>query len=122
MDRNIGVNTKRKGVKGSIGIPTWSKHENQPSCNTGCAKNRQPSTSTCTETTDDTSEQVSALVGASRHKLSNRRFSSTTNHSSSGSEAENEEDRNSSYRLIDVNLLSAMLSSIHQCPEGLLLL
>ena len=59
--------------------------------------------------------------GASRHRLPDRRVFSTSNHSSSDSDAENEEGVSSSYRSIDVNLLSATLSDIHKCPEGLLL-
>ena len=79
-----------------------------------------PSTSSCTETTDDTLDQVSDPVGVSKLNVLTEGFFPTSNHSSSDSDAENE-GVSSSYRLIYVNLLSAMLSDIYKCPEGLLL-
>ena len=71
---------------------------------------------------DDTLDQVSAPVGERLGiNLPTKGFFSTSNHPSSDSDAENEEGVSSSYRLIDVNLLSATFSDIHKCPEGLLL-
>ena len=62
-------------------------------------------------------EQLSTPVGASMHKLSDRGFSTDDSEVFSGVDDQND---SSSYRLVDVNLLSSTLSEVHKCPEGLL--
>ncbi len=112
---------KKRTNKGFSGVRPWSIHKDQPALVSGCDKDKQPSTSTCTGTTDDSSDQISASVGASGHKLSDRGFSSISKRSSTDSDAENEKCMNTSYRLIDVSLLSSMFSDVHKFPESQLL-
>ena len=106
---------KKKKSKGFSGVPKWLSDEDQP-VGPSCIEKDQPSTSTCS---NESSQEISDPIGASRHKLCDRGFSNSNN-SSSESDMENKEhDETQSYRLIDVNLLSSTLTDVHKCPEGL---
>ena len=114
LERSIGVDIKRKS-KGFSGVPKWLSDEDQP-VGASCIEKDQPSTSMCS---NESSQEISDPIGASRHKLCDRGFSNSNN-SSSESDMENEEhDETQSYRLIDVNLLSSTLTDVHKCPKGL---
>lgn len=107
---------KRKG-KPFSGVPAWSPNQDKTVRIRGHEGVGQPSTSTSTE---DSSVQISTPIGASRHKLSHRGFS-TDSSDFSGDDDQNDEFINStSYRLVDVNVLASTLSEVHKCPEGLL--
>ena len=108
---------KRKG-KPFSGVPAWSPNEDETVRIRGHEGVGQPSTSTSTE---DSSGQISTPIGASRHKLSDRGFS-TDSSDFSGDDDQNDEFINSiSYKFVsDVNVLASTLSEVHKCPEGLL--
>lgn len=109
MARKKPGSTHKRKRKGFFGVRPWEKPKDDT---VGDTERNQQTNKDSTAT-----EQLSTPVGASMHKLSDRGFSTDDSDVFSGVDDQND---SSSYRLVDVNLLSATLSEVHKCPEGLL--